>query len=121
MHIARLSSSVPPQKAPQKEAPQPKWETFTRGAAEGALTYGLPALAGAALPGWGKVAGAALGAGLGLLHSQGCDRQTKLRLAAAGAFNGLAAAAIGSFFPVAGTLGMTAAGALITGYYQANN
>jgi len=122
MQIVRLSSNVPTSRPsappPQEKAPE-RWESFTRGAVEGAVGYGLPALAGAAIPGsWGKIAGAAVGAGMGLLHARGENRETVLRMAAGGAFNGLAAATVGSFFPVVGTLGMTLAGAGITGYYQ---
>lgn len=123
MQIVRLSTNVPTSRPsappPQEEKAPDRWETFTRGAVEGAVANGLPALAGAVLPGgWGKLAGATLGAGFGLLHARGEDRQTVLRMAAGGAFNGLAAATLGSFFPVAGTIGMTVVGAGVTGYLQ---
>jgi len=98
------------------------WSDAKRGAIQGGLTYGLPALAGAFLPkGIGLFAGLAIGAGMGVYEARNSSPESKVRSAMGGMLIGMASANCASFFPTAGPIGLAVLGAGAMGYYYGSN
>lgn len=125
---ALRSSETPapqqPATSPEPQEPVEKfdWADAQRGAVQGALTYGLPSLAGALVPnGYGIIAGTVLGAGMGVWEARNSTPDSKIRSAMGGMLVGMAAARVAEHWPIAGTIGMTLAGAAAIGYYYGSN
>ena len=111
-----------PEPPPQEPVEGFDWSDAQRGAVQGALTYGLPSLAGAVLPGgYGLLAGTALGAGMGLYEARNSTPDSKIRSAMGGMMIGMCAARVASEWPVVGTIGLTLVGAAAIGYYYGSN
>ncbi len=123
---AQQPAEPAPAPTPTPEPTEPvegfDWNDAKRGALQGGLTYGLPALAGAVLPkGIGTLAGLAIGAGMGVYEARNSSPESKIRSAMGGMIIGMASANCASYWPLAGTIGVTVAGAASMGFYYGKN